>query len=287
MTIPFLLGCSPSAGKANQLPEDHTKTPVLFVHGSGLDGKTWGPMIDYLLQQGYPPSFLVAVDLKPNSGSNVRAAETIIAQTIEELLMDSRAEAEKAGQPRPSMKVDVVAHSMGAVSSRWYAAKIEPGCVRTLITIAGANHGTDALRGISGAGNREMVPPFASSAEESAVQAALNGIPDDPTDETPYGLGLDREGVPSLPPSEGREVLYLTIRLPRDRWITPESSAMLDGAGGIELAVPTDVPVSETSPGNFLFHGRSGHDGLPRNPDVIRLVASFLLSRDRPESEER
>jgi hypothetical protein len=130
-----------------------------------------------------------------------------------------------------------------------------------------------------------MVPPFAASAEEGAIQVALNGTPADPIDETPYGMGRDREGASTVQPAHGREILYVTVRLPHDRWIEPASSALLDGAGGIVLDGHVDIPVLETSPGNFLFQGASGHDELPRHPDVIRLVASVLRSRDRAQVE--
>jgi pimeloyl-ACP methyl ester carboxylesterase len=281
----LLAGCSPSAGNAGPQVLDYTRTPVLFVHGSGLTQKTWAPMIEYFLHQGYPRSYLLSIDLVPNNGSNVGAAELFIAPSVERLSREASAEAEAAGQTRASVKIDIVAHSMGAVSSRWFAAKIAPDSIRTLITIAGANHGTSALQGLPGAGNLEMVPPFAASAQEGAVQVALNGTPENPIDETPYGIGRDREGVGTVQPERGREILYLTVRLPHDRWIEPASSALLDGAGGVELDQYSDIPVRETSPGNFLFQGRSGHDELPRHPDVIRLVASFLRSRDRVHVE--
>lgn len=286
LSLPLLAGCAPCAGRTAALPADYAKTPVLMVHGSGLSRRTWRPMIDHLEGHGYPPSYLSAVDLKPNNGSNIRAAETFIAPAVERLLRASASDAQKSGR-RPPGKVAIVAHSMGAVSSRWYSAKMRPDRVRTMITIAGSNHGTSALLGIPGDGNREMVPPFASSVDESAVQVALNGTAENPIDETPHGIGLDRKGVHSIRPNADREILYLTIRIASDRWIQPESSAVLDGAGGLAVDVPAGVPVIETSPGNFLYQGRSGHDNLPRHPDVVRLVESLLRSHDRSGSEGR
>jgi pimeloyl-ACP methyl ester carboxylesterase len=279
--LALLAGCSPPAGNTGHVDLDYTRTPVLFIHGSGLNHETWTPMIEYLERQGYPPAYLLAIDLVPNHGSNVRAAESFVAPSVERLVSEASAESEASGRPRALNKVAIVAHSMGAVSSRWFAAKIAPESVRTLITIAGANHGTSALRGHSGAGNLEMVPPFAASAEEGAIQVALNGTPENPIDETPYGMGRDRAGVSTVQPVNGREILYVTVRLSHDRWIKPASSALLDGAGGVVLDGHADIPVVETSPGNFLFQGASGHDELPRHPDVIRLVASVLRSRDR------
>ncbi|KOR37679.1 hypothetical protein AM228_05850 [Planktothricoides sp. SR001] len=284
-------GYSPTPKSTNDFP-DYSRTPVLFVHGSGLSSSTWQPMIKHLQEIGYPSAYLYAVEIQPNDGANDRAAETFIAPAVESMLAKAQAAARDAAKQKSNVpkniepipvKVDIVAHSMGAVSSRWYIAKLHPERVRTWISLAGANHGTNALCGYSGAGNQQMCPAFATSAEDSPLQVALNGTPCAPIDETPFGLGVDSPEVKTIPPDTDREILYLSVRIEPDGWIKPENSAVIDGAGGLPIPIPAGVPVQETSPGNYLFQGRVGHDPLPQDPDLIRLVASMLSVRDGQE----
>jgi pimeloyl-ACP methyl ester carboxylesterase len=251
------------------------RRPVVFVHGSGLAPDSWREMVAVFNAQGYPASHLVPVRLVPDNGSNIRAAEQFIAPAVRETLAAARRAAERAGCRAPE-RVDVVAHSMGAVSARWYVAKIESGTVRNLVGIAPANHGTDALCGHTGDGNRELCPAFAQSPVMSAVQHALNGSIAAPVDETPFGLGADGPGRPSLRPASTGGIYYWSIRLDPDEWIKPAASALLDGAGG--RALPSLPPgVRETSPGNVLWRAGVSHDDLPRNPDLIRFVMQLLL----------
>ncbi len=269
--------------RASTAPVDYSKTPVIFVHGSGMDSSTWTNMIKYFVQAGYPPEYLYAVYLEPNEGSNKRAAFMFIKPAVESLLQQAAEIARQAGyQGKAPQRVDIVSHSMGAASSRWYAAKLHPERVRTWISIAGSNHGTNALcayiRG--GEGNREMCPAFAKNVQESAFQVMLNGTPQDPVDETPFGPGKDREQVKRIPPDETRNILYYTIRIEPDGWIQPEHSAILDGAGWEPILIPSEIPVRETSSGNYLFTKNVSHDPLPGDPDLMRFVALLLAVRD-------
>ncbi len=245
------------------------RRPVLMVHGSGLDSSYWAGLRSALEQRGYPGESVRAIDLRPNDGDNVRAAAEQIAPAAIALLSDAAAMAGKAGCRAPR-KIDIVSHSMGAFSSRWYAARISPERVHTWIGLAPASHGTDALCGHDGAGNRQMCPAFASS----GVQADLNGSKGARRDETPFGLGADSHAA-RIAPDATRAIRYFTVRLDPDQWIEPADSAALDGAGdGATQAWPPGV--RETSPGNLLWHAGGGHDALPSMPDVIELVLSLL-----------
>ena len=272
--------CGLPGADADSASEDFTKTPVLFVHGSGLDSATWKPLIEYLARLGYPRPYLHAVDLLPNDGENIRAAEGFIKPAVDRLLQRTGETARSEGLVGIPGKVDIVSHSMGAASSRWYAAKIAPERVRIWISIAGANHGTDALRDFPSPGNDEMVPAFASSVEESFIQVALNGTRGEPRDETPFGVGPDPPGRPVIAPDSERGILYLTVFIEPDGWIRPSASALLAGAGGPEIKLPPGIRVEETTSGNFRFTGRSDHDGLPSHPEVMRLISVFLALRD-------
>ena len=276
----LLLPLFPGLAASSEAP-DYARTPVLFVHGHGLSSADWRPLIEYLAANGYAREYLHGVDIVPNTMANVQAATSVIAPAADSLLARAKTAAQKAGyRGEVPRRLDIVSHSMGVVSSRWYAAKIRPERVRTWIGLAGANHGTQALCPFQDEASREMCPAFASNARTHALQVALNGAEGAWVDETPYGLGLDRPAVPRILPDDTRSILYLTVRVEPDSWIQPERSALLDGAGGVPIRVPAGVPVRETSPGNFLFQEQVGHDPLLLHPDLLRLVAAMLAARN-------
>ncbi len=264
-------------------PGVYARCPVLFVHGSGLSSQSFDGMIQSLEQDGYPSRYLYAVDLVPNDGANRIAASQAIAPAVEGLLAEARAAAAEAGHTTLSIEtICIVSHSMGAASSRWYVANIRPDRVDVWISIAGANHGTDALEGLPGEGNDEMVPAFAQSVDESSFQVELNGTTQEPADESPYGVGVDPAGTPSVAPDNQRRIAYFTIRIDPDEWIKPEDSALLAGAGGVSVDLPAGLQVmfEQTSPGNYLAHVPSNHDGLPFDPSVKSLVMALLQVAD-------
>jgi len=257
--------------------ERERRTPVLFVHGSGLSSESWSDAMAQFQLSGYPASYLYAVDLLPDDGDNILAAETYIREAVHELGDSARKNIIADGcDLAENVKVDIVAHSMGAVSSRWFATQIEPELVRSLVTVAGSNHGTDALCGLEGIGNRQMCPSFSEKSGPDAVQYVLNGTPAAPVDETPFGRGPDRDPAVRLAADGARNIVYLTIRLDPDEWIVPASSAVLDGAGGYILKGSSSYPIMETSPGNLLFLDPAAHDEMPSHPEIIRLLIDLL-----------
>jgi pimeloyl-ACP methyl ester carboxylesterase len=280
LVLSVLLGLAWGSACSSE-PADYARTPVLFVHGLGQSSAVWRSLIEYLAAARYPRDYLYGVDIVPSTMTNVRAAESVLAPAADRLLATARRAAQRAGfRGELPRRVDVVSHSMGAVSSRWYAAKLRPDLVRTWVGLAGANHGTESLCSWVDEASREMCPAFATNARTHAVQVALNGAAGAWVDETPYGLGPDRPGVPRIAADGARNILYLTVRVEPDRWIQPERSALLDGAGGVPLDIPAGVPAQETSPGNLLFRARVEHDPLLDHPDLLRLVAALLAARD-------
>jgi pimeloyl-ACP methyl ester carboxylesterase len=262
--------------------------PVLFIHGSGLDASTWTPMREAFLAAGYPASWLLALSLSPADGANRSAAQGQIAPAVERLLAQGREHPERASgkDEMPSQagvraacaaprRIDIIAHSMGAVSARWYIAHIDAARVRNLVGIAPANHGSDALCGLPGEGNRELCPAFARDPRRNAVQVELNGTRARRLDETPFGPGEDGKGIDSIRPDEQRRVQYTMFRLDPDQWIRPARSALLDGAGGLTLHGLIDA-ARVTSPGNVLWPAGVTHDDLPRDPRLIRIIVTSL-----------
>jgi len=257
---------------------DYTKTPVFFVHGHGLNANSWATMISSLTDAGYPPEYLEAIQLVPNDGANIPAAEEQIAPAIETFL-DSINTFLAVNYPAIPLntKVNLVSHSMGSMSSRWYAARVRPDRVHKWVSLAGANHGTNDLCGFPEGGADDLCPAYATSELDSFIQFTLNGAPFvADVDETPYGIGQDSPGVVSVPSDQNRQILYVTIRTSPDIWIDPEDSVILDGTGGVQIPIPGDLPATMTSEGNFLMTNGVGHDPMLSDPETMRLVKIIL-----------
>lgn len=239
--------------------------PILFVHGHGGSSAQFADMIDHFERRGFPADHLMAVDLMPNDGANVPAAEQTLATAVEELV------ARTGGGP--AGRVDVVAHSMGAVSSRWYATRVRPERVRSLITVGGANHGTDVLCGYQDSGGREMCPAFATAG--NAVQVGLNGTPMARADESPYGVAGDDPAVRSVPADGRRTIRYVAVLIPGDEWISPLASSELDGADAV-AQLPPGVAVEQVRPGNLAFGEPTGHDEILTDERFFVLLDAVL-----------
>jgi 4-amino-4-deoxy-L-arabinose transferase-like glycosyltransferase/pimeloyl-ACP methyl ester carboxylesterase len=250
-----------------------TRTPVVFIHGLGQGPAIFDALMAYLVSRGYPASCLVALDVQPSNGSNVQAAERTLAPAIDRVRTRDAVEAHSTST---CGKVHLVAHSMGALAARWYATRIRPEAVASLITTSGANHGTNwRCESPMGPGHTEMCPAFAGSRAESEVQFALNGAPGFDVDETPWGIGPDSPGVKSIPPAIGRRIAYATLRSPDDPFIVPAESLSLDGAGGHRLL--SRVPgVEESSRGNFVMRDAPGHDALLESHAAMRLIEELI-----------
>jgi len=228
-------------------------------------------MISFLVRSGYPHQYLKAIQLHPNDGSNIDAAEKQITPAIGKFIKSVK-EYLKKEQPGIALKtkVDLISHSMGSLSARWYAAKVRPDRVRVWFSIVGTNHGTDALCGASGQGADDMCPAFAKSREDSLIQYVLNGAPHiADIDETPYGVGKDFPGAMTIKLDESRAIICITLRVDSDEWIKPGTSASLDGAGGIKIIIPEKLRARETSPGNFLVTNRLDHDSLLKERSIF------------------
>ena len=262
----LLLAASCAASPSPPLPAG--AVPVVLVHGYGAEPSVFDGVRDHLEGVGYPPGHLLAVDLEPADGGNADAATGALTAAVEEVLARTGA--------GPDGEVDLVAHSMGALSSRWYATVVRPDRVRTLITVGGANHGTDALCGEPTPGGHDLCPAFGEL--PGSVQVRLNGTPAAPVDETPYGAGADRPGTVPVPPDGRRAIRYASLLVPGDRWIVPGSSSELDGADPVR-ALPGGGTVREVRPGNLEFVGPTDHDGILAEERFSALLEALLLDR--------
>ncbi|GAA4915524.1 esterase/lipase family protein [Streptomonospora salina] len=106
------------------------RTPVLFVHGYGGDAGNWDSMVADFVADGWPAADLHPISYDYNA-SNVETAQ-LIADEADALRAESGAS-----------EVDIVAHSMGSLSSRWYLKFLGGDAhVGDWVSLAGPNEGS-------------------------------------------------------------------------------------------------------------------------------------------------
>ena len=108
--------------------------PILFVHGWNGSASNWNTMKARFEKDGYPASHLLAYNYN-TSQSNKTTAETVVKAEVDKLLASTGA-----------TKVDILAHSMGSLNSRWYLKFVAGGQekVDDWVSFGGPNHGTSA-----------------------------------------------------------------------------------------------------------------------------------------------
>ena len=185
-----LLSCTeigtPGVGTLPELKHD----PILFIHGYGGNTSNWETMKQHFASDGWQDFELYAYNYSFISSNATTAAE--IRDQVDEIIRKTGA-----------TKVDIIAHSMGSVSSRYYMKNLGGSeKIDAWVSLGGPNHGTDYVenQNCSFTPCREIIPG-------SAFLTALNS-----GDETP---GLSRYG---------------TWRSPCDTTIKPDESVILAGA---------------------------------------------------------
>ncbi|WP_446589731.1 esterase/lipase family protein [Streptomyces sp. LARHCF249] len=185
--IPLFPAAAPASAAGNQ-HKAPAPDPVIFVHGWNPDPSPWQTMATRFQSDGWPADHLDQWSYDFTQSNATTAAQ--LADEIERVLTRTGAS-----------KVDVVAHSMGALSSRYYLKNLDGAAkVDAWVSLAGPNHGTETARWCGGAPCVEMRPG-------SAFLNELNS-----GDETP---GTTR---------------YATWRSPCDNVVNPASSVSLTGA---------------------------------------------------------
>ncbi|WP_346122926.1 triacylglycerol lipase [Micromonospora coerulea] len=109
-----------------------SSNPILFVHGWNSSASTWDTMISRFQANGWPSSHLRAFSYN-TSQSNATTAQTV-SQEVDKLLAATGA-----------TKVDIITHSMGGLSSRYYLKNLASrGKVDRWVSLGGPNHGTSS-----------------------------------------------------------------------------------------------------------------------------------------------
>lgn len=184
-----LLGAVACGGDSGTAPITPTqRQPIVFVHGLGGSATDFAGVITRFRQDGWVDRELIAASYS-SFASNASVAANIAAR------VDSVRTA--TGWSR----VDLIAFSMGSLSSRYYLRNLGgTSAVDAWVSVAGPNHGTVTAEQCAFTPCIEMRPG-------SAFLTALNS-----GDETPG------------------EVRYATWWSPCDQTIVPNESVILDGA---------------------------------------------------------
>ena len=185
-----LTACNDASGPGNEILPELKHDPILFVHGYAGNGGNWQDMKARFAADGWQDFEMYAYNY------SFTASNTVSAEEIRDQVADIR---KKTG----AAKVDIIAFSMGSVSSRYYLKNLDgASSVDAWVSLGGPNHGTGAVE------NQKCdFTPCREIAPGSAFLAALNA-----DEETP---GLVRYG---------------TWRSPCDATINPDASVILTGA---------------------------------------------------------
>jgi pimeloyl-ACP methyl ester carboxylesterase len=193
--VVLLVGVVAVPAVASRRPPRPRPDPVLLVHGFRGSSGGWHALEASLRAQGYRDAEIDAVDYDSDA-SNVDVAR---------LLAD---EADALRARTGAARIDVVTHSMGAISSRYWLERLGGAAhVDAWVSLAGVNEGTVWAYGCYVlAPCREMVP----------TSSVLSGLNDrfHPAGPTRYGAWWS----------------------PCDDAIVPRTNAELPGAHNIETA---------------------------------------------------
>ena len=167
--------------------------PILFVHGWNSSASAWNTMIDRFVAAGYPRNRMLAITYHSNQSN------ATIANQARDAAASLRASTGAA-------RVDIVTHSMGGLSSRYYLKSLGgTGVGDDWVSLGGPNHGTSTayLCYLFSAGCRDMIPG----------SGFLNNL--NAGDETPGTVD------------------YGTFWSSCDEVINPDSSTLLSGATNV------------------------------------------------------
>jgi triacylglycerol lipase len=168
--------------------------PILFIHGWNATSSTWTTMVNRFKADGWTSAELA--NFSYNFRQSNATTATLIQQKVDSIIRVTGA-----------TKVDIITHSMGTLSARYYIRNLGgDGKVDALVSLGGANHGTTTASLCFDTSCFEMRP-------NSSFLTNLNS-----TDET--------WGTPR----------YATWWSPCDEVINPHSSVLLAGATNTQTA---------------------------------------------------
>ncbi|QOV39901.1 alpha/beta fold hydrolase [Streptomyces ferrugineus] len=169
--------------------------PVVFVHGLSSSASSWDDWAGYFEADGYSSAELDAWSYDW-AQSNATTAQRL-ATEIKDVLARTGAS-----------KVDLVVHSMGALSARYYLKNLSgTSYVDDFVSTAGVNHGTSTASWCAWL--------YTSCAEMNTGSSFLTAL--NSGDETPGGVS------------------YASYWSNCDDALTPDTTAILSGATNVEV----------------------------------------------------
>ena len=104
--------------------------PILFIHGWNASSSTWNTMVSRFKADGWTSAELA--NWSYNFRQSNATTATLIQQKVDSIIRVTGA-----------TKVDIITHSMGTLSARYYVRNLGgDGKVDALVSLGGANHGT-------------------------------------------------------------------------------------------------------------------------------------------------
>jgi triacylglycerol lipase len=169
--------------------------PILFVHGWNSNSSTWTTMVNRFAADGWTAAELNNWSYNTSQSNATTAGQ--IQTKVDQILAATGA-----------AKVDLISHSMGGLSTRYYVKNLGGGAkVDEWVSLGGPNHGTDTANYC-----------FSTACSEMRIGSTfLNNL--NAGDETP-----------------GTTVNWLTWWSPCDEVINPDSSVALSGATNRQTA---------------------------------------------------
>lgn len=215
--VAVILAVTGLVGTTTPATAQSSADPILFVHGWNSSASAWNTMIDRFVAAGYPRNRMLAITYNSNQSN------AVIANQVRDAVASLRASTGAA-------RVDIVTHSMGGLSSRYYLRNLGgTSFVDEWVSLGGPNHGTNTAYAcyLFSAGCRDMI----------GGSGFLNNL--NAGDETPGS------------------VRYGTFWSSCDEVINPDSSVLLSGATNVGVgclghsALRTDAAVF-TQVRNFI-----------------------------------
>lgn len=207
-------------GSQIRLPGAVSRTPVLLVPGWSDDGDTLEPLEELFLGAGWTDEQVERLEFEDPVGSNKDHAKEL------EMALERLRERTGAGE------VDIVAHSMGGLATRYFLQNGGADRVRRVVFVATPHRGTWTAYLAWGEGGEEMHPGSLFLVDLQAFRAVPSGVE------------------------------ALTLRTKVDFHVLPPESATLVGVPDIEICCPTHVgllshPEAFQAMERFLTRGES------------------------------
>lgn len=237
---PPVADAGPRSGDAAPPAAAAGPDPVVFVHGLSGKGSDFDTMIAAFKAAGYPDDHLRAISYKDNAGRNEPQAHELAA-FVDDVLATTKKD-----------RVDLVAHSAGGLSSRYFIKMLGgKDKVRDYVSLAGAHHGNDLAVFFPNGGSKDLSPAYDTTS--GSIQFLLNGKVGTPgNDETPFGA------------EDGGKIHYNAFWSDTDEVIHPAQSECLDQKSKNDCSSKVNTLFSGTSHNGFVTKANIASEVIKR-----------------------